>query len=613
MPTKQNDILDLFTDYLTGCITPDDAQQLQQWLEASPENEQRLRNYRELWIAAHNEHYDSKAALRRFRRNAKKLDERSKAQRHARARQQLHNALRWAAVICLPLLLTGLVITYLQVNNILDRTITYATTTGQQSSFILPDGTLVQMDENSLLEYSHGNFIHNHRKVTFQGVARFDVTADSLHPFDILTKTEQVRVLGTSFTFSSHPNDRFTILSLDKGRVEYTNLQTGETQHMEAGDVLTYNKTTDRLYCRTRSPQEMLTMLPEQDANLRRIYGMNGDTTRHVVVNRPVAPGIYEIRLDRNSGDIDLQKTGNSRKLFHSGNGTKQSPYVITTPFEMCNMRVVLIPHQMVYFSLACDIDLKGINWIPLNDAEDEYNNWICLEGNNHVIRNLTPIVSKGYSSFFGVLCGECRNVGFADAHIVGTEKGSGVLGGYVGHNSYPHTTIVENCFFTGQVNSRNYAGGIAGTVDGNTILHNCYSSVDVSSITSMAGGLIARIRGNLTMEYCYTDGNVTGQQAGGIFGGRIAQGGKDVVNMSNVAVANKSVCGNKKAYIVGETTSADSLQNVEYTNYMRLNGEPVPNGITPAQMKKLGVGWPNTWFHDKPQSLGRLHNQTNS
>ena len=86
------------------------------------------------------------------------------------------------------------------------------------------------------------------------------------------------------------------------------------------------------------------------------------------------------------------------------------------------NMSKALIEKQTTYFVLSADIDMQGIKWAPLNDANG-YHKWIDFDGRNHVVKNLT-CESGTYRSFFGVLCGECRNVGFVDANISSSSTG---------------------------------------------------------------------------------------------------------------------------------------------------------------------------------------------
>ena len=98
---------------------------------------------------------------------------------------------------------------------------------------------------------------------------------------------------------------------------------------------------------------------------------------------------------------------------YQQGDGTQDNPYVIMRPAQLDHMHNVLIKDEMVYFVLGADIDMTGYNWKQLNSADNTYRYRINLDGRGHIISNLTPDGSKHNPSFFGVLCGECRNVGF--------------------------------------------------------------------------------------------------------------------------------------------------------------------------------------------------------
>lgn len=140
---------------------------------------------------------------------------------------------------------------------------------------------------------------------------------------------------------------------------------------------------------------------------------------------------ILEWQLDREDyasyGGHDNEPEGD----FANGDGTQNNPYVIANAIHIQNMSKALIEKQTTYFVLSADIDMQGIKWAPLNDANG-YHKWIDFDGRNHVIKNLT-CESGTYRSFFGVLCGECRNVGFVDANISSPNTGIGIIAGYVG------------------------------------------------------------------------------------------------------------------------------------------------------------------------------------
>lgn len=130
----------------------------------------------------------------------------------------------------------------------------------------------------------------------------------------------------------------------------------------------------------------------------------NWGTPWHNVGNIDMGFPILEWQLDREDyasyGGHDNEPEGD----FANGDGTQNNPYVIANAIHIQNMSKALIEKQTTYFVLSADIDMQGIKWAPLNDANG-YHKWIDFDGRNHVIKNLT-CESGTYRSFFGVLCG---------------------------------------------------------------------------------------------------------------------------------------------------------------------------------------------------------------
>ena len=202
---------------------------------------------------------------------------------------------------------------------------------------------------------------------------------------------------------------------------------------------------------------------------------------------------------------------------------------MIANATHIQNMSKALIEKQTIYFVLSADIDMQGISWQPLNDANG-YHKWIDFDGRNHVIKNLT-CESGTYRSFFGVLCGECRNVGFVDANVFSPDTGIGIIAGYVGlaAGAENYTGKVINCYTSGVLKGSGAAGGIGGVLGGSGYIKNCYSSATVidqiTNNTGKAGGIIGRVNGNAngsSIENCYTSGDISvigGGNVGGIIG----------------------------------------------------------------------------------------------
>jgi ferric-dicitrate binding protein FerR (iron transport regulator) len=597
-------------DYLTGEISQEDADALAQWVMASEENAQQFVRMKETWMGSSiiEKAYDGEAAFLRFKRrtmNRSIVPNTTWMQRH---RANVRNAMLWAAAILFPILLTCTTIMYFNISSLTDGEMVASTLAGETSTLQLPDGTQVILKENSEISYSTSDFVRGRRNIKFQGSAYFTVTSDASHPFLISTEKEQVRVLGTEFFLVSEKGSQKDLLSLDKGIVEFIDNKTGKVVNMEAGDELVYNTLTGNTYCRARSDAEVK-LAQETNRNntvTRSVYAeleqlvsdRGGNHTIQLNVSKGLKAGLYQVEIDSNNEMACFTPARDAAK-FSGGDGTKEHPYLISNTRQMCNMKSALTPYKMTYFSLTNDIDLQGVEWTPLNDRADEYSLWVTFNGNGHVIRNLTPSRTCYYGSFFGVLCGECKNVGFENVNIFCTGYGAGAVAGYLGHAAYPNESIIENCYATGRVSSQGYAGGLVGNIGSKSVLNNCYSSVDVNSISSYAGGLVGKIRAPFVMEGCYSSGNVSGQYAGGLVaGGQLKSTPHS--RFHNVMAINPSVYGSRQSYAVMPIIEGDTLNHVAYSSNLYLNGKRLGNGLTDREIKERMNNMRDVWYSSK-------------
>lgn len=287
----------------------------------------------------------------------------------------------------------------------------------------------------------------------------------------------------------------------------------------------------------------------------------------------------------------DGKYTNDESKFAVDHTGTKEDPYVLATADDLLRMHGKMRLGEITYFVLNNDIDMSPIeNWTPLNLYNDAINDrhwqaWIDLDGKGHVLRNFKTSGSE-YNSFFGIFCGNLRNIGFEDVDVYCENTGSGVLGGYVGHSDYSdadrklYTSTVENVWVTGKLRAMAaYSGGMFGNVAGPTIVRNCYVNIDFTSEASINGGIAGRVRGALTLENCYAAGTIKAGSWGGIIGGG-QQAATPACTYKNIVVWNNTV-GN-----FGKTVDGDKVSGV--LNY---------DGTNFAELQKAVVAWdPTVW-----------------
>jgi len=97
-----------------------------------------------------------------------------------------------------------------------------ATPLGGIYQVTLPDGTKVWLNAGSSLKYPM-SFAKNERRVRLEGEAFFEVTKDSARPFKVLSKGQEIEVLGTAFNVNSYPDNTVIKTTLVNGKVKLSN------------------------------------------------------------------------------------------------------------------------------------------------------------------------------------------------------------------------------------------------------------------------------------------------------------------------------------------------------------------------------------------------------
>lgn len=97
--------------------------------------------------------------------------------------------------------------------------ISYETKIGEQLSARLPDGSVVTLNTDTLLDVAYSD---SERLVTIRrGEASFNVTRDAARPFRVLARTRIVQALGTIFNVHLDARDRVEV-TVSEGRVRVT-------------------------------------------------------------------------------------------------------------------------------------------------------------------------------------------------------------------------------------------------------------------------------------------------------------------------------------------------------------------------------------------------------
>ena len=164
---------------------------------------------------------------------------------HRHTKNVFHKFLRPIAVAASVLLFiaTGTV-AYLAGKS--SSTIQYATqqfsTTTAKSNVVLPDGTTVLLNRESMLSY---NMDDGNRNVQLVGEGFFVVAKDEKHPFIVRTKELGVKVYGTKFNVRSYAFNKETRVSLVEGHISL--LRDNDEIHMKKGQLAVMDKKTRKI------------------------------------------------------------------------------------------------------------------------------------------------------------------------------------------------------------------------------------------------------------------------------------------------------------------------------------------------------------------------------
>lgn len=120
---------------------------------------------------------------------------------------------------------------------------------------ILPDSTTIWLNNYAVLRYHEDFYAEQKREVELSGEAYFKVTHNIRRPFIVMTENVTTRVLGTAFNVEAYPDEEFIKVTLDKGRVQISELDTAngklqQQQVLNPGQMALYDKTRSALTVR---------------------------------------------------------------------------------------------------------------------------------------------------------------------------------------------------------------------------------------------------------------------------------------------------------------------------------------------------------------------------
>ena len=268
------------------------------------------------------------------------------------------------------------------------------------------------------------------------------------------------------------------------------------------------------------------------------------------------------------------------------GSGTEASPYIITTPAQLNEVRNFLGPENAgVHFRLGNDIDLYAYlapggagyakwgaeGWEPIGNYDNPFPG--NFDGNGHKITGLWIDRRTAHNiGLFGVTNAAIKNLGLeiATAGVRGYSSIGGLSGRQLNGSS------ITNSYTTGNVSGGDVVGGLVGVQFFGSNITNSYATGNVSGGSDVGGLVGTQVVSNITSSYA--TGNVSGyRQVGGLVG----------VQLFGSNITNSYATGNVSGYrqvggLVGMQVDDSSITNSYATG--NVSGNRQVGGLVGAQ-----------------------------
>lgn len=204
---------ELLFRYFSNEASAEEVAQIEQWLDEDPARQSEFDSAHYLFNAMilHSDELSKMTTPGALEKTSRKSKVRRLVYRYAAA----------AAAVVIAGLSGVFVEREINYNKMTAQTNVLEVPAGQRMSVTLSDGTQVQLNGNSRIEYPV-IFSRKQRNVKLSGEAFFEVTHDEKHPFIVETFASKVEVLGTRFNvYADETSEHFSTALVD-GKVKVT-------------------------------------------------------------------------------------------------------------------------------------------------------------------------------------------------------------------------------------------------------------------------------------------------------------------------------------------------------------------------------------------------------
>ena len=319
---------------------------------------------------------------------------------------------------------------------------------------------------------------------------------------------------------------------------------------------------------------------------------------------------------------------------FAGGDGSESSPYLVSTPAQLQEVRTVTSPAN-THFLMTNNIDMTGFGaFTPIGNTVAGFP--MVFNGGGYTVSNIT-VSGQGVFQVVGTSAGASgyvSNLRVTNVAITSTQQAVGVVG-------YIYAGLIEGCHISGgAITGSRQVGGLVGYVAATATVEQCSATgVTVSGANPygyQVGGFAGYVVG--TIDQCYSsgctvnnwfDGGNVGGFVGQVYGGTVSNCysvGSTANRTDEVAITFGGFCGSltqaggaiTNCYSTGRVTyqaadpttkgflgslsspAADSGCYWDTQTSLQSTSAGNATGRTTVQMKAQGTfsGWDfvNTW-----------------
>jgi hypothetical protein len=281
------------------------------------------------------------------------------------------------------------------------------------------------------------------------------------------------------------------------------------------------------------------------------------------IADMELSYGYYPVTIGFDIDDTSIINAIAKYTYFNSGDGTLTTPFAISKAQQLYNLSYLhnnYFGYTTLYYSQTADITLDD-NFTPIGDDVNVFSG--NYDGDYFEIYNLNVYNSStDYSGLFGkISSATISEVCIASGSISGITYIGGIAG-------YSTSSYITNCYSLIDVDSlsSSYGGGIVGCSFG-THISNCFNTGRITIEGNYAGGILGYGNATTSVSNCFNMGMVTGDGAitGGLIGYNNAGSLSASYNAGTVKVTTEEYVGGLVGISSGTMVNCYSISKVEY------------------------------------------------